>query len=162
MVKYTQNALSSPLTCKTLCILIVVQLLLLSCLGHVVCGHPGEYAYTLHRLPRTSHFQGRLSSFCYCVKCPGESNSVAKGFILAQSCSSTVCRDRSQASGNLLASCAAVTRAMMHTCQCSDSLAQAPPTTETGLPVPKQPPSRQFPETLLPRGSRLCPVDNAN
>lgn len=134
VVKYTQNALSSPLTCKPLCILIVVQLPLLSCLGHVVCGHPGEYAYTLHRLPRTSHSQGRLSSFCYCVKCPGESNSVEKGFVLAQSCSSTVCRDRSQASGNWLASCAAVTRAMMCTYQCSDSLAQAPPTVRRVFP----------------------------
>ena len=116
VVKYTQNALSSPLMCKTLCILIVVQLPLLSGLGHVVCGHSGEYAYTLHRLPWTSHSQGRLSAFCYCVKCPGESNSVEKGFILAQSCSSTVCHDRSQAGRNLLALCAAVTRATMHAC----------------------------------------------
>lgn len=112
VVKYTQNAPSSPLTCTTLC-----------------TKHPYSGAATTAVLSRTCSLlsPGRVGlhpaltspdqpfpkeAFHLLLLC----NSVEKGFMLAQSCSSTVCHDGSQARGNLMALCAAVKRAMMHAC----------------------------------------------
>lgn len=112
VVKYTQNALSSPLTCTTLC-----------------TKHPYSGAATTAVLSRTCSLlsPGRVGlhpaltspdqpfpkeAFHLLLLC----NSVEKGFMLAQSCSSAVCHDGSQARGNLMALCAAVKTVMMHAC----------------------------------------------
>lgn len=91
-------------------------------------------------LPWTSHCQGRLPPFVTVVRCPGKSDSLEKGFLLAHGCSRY--SPSGQKSGQQELDGTACLQSKEQWCMRAGArldfsayTAQAPPTIKMGLPI---------------------------